>query len=345
MWPLRNADSTSLGWREVDATLDLTAILVSYNTRDLTLRALAALHDELEAAPGLTWEVHVVDNASADGSANAVRTTCPWATVHDAGGNLGFGRANNVALRQARGRWLLLLNTDAFLQPKALASLLAAGRDRADVGVIAPRLLNEDGSLQRSCWRFPSPLRSWLDALAVPSWPGLRSLAWVDDYRGWAHDEERSVDFAIGACLLVRRTAVEEVGLFDEAIFLYGEETDWLRRLASASWRVWFTPTAEVIHLGGASGASPASGAVRMWFFDGQDYVMRKHFGFAGLATARLGVLLNNVLRWPVRVWRARRGDPAALDNARLSRWLICRQLRGLCGRLQVAAQFSEGRA
>ena len=345
MWLLRDADATDSKRREADATLDLTAILVSYNTRDLTLRALAALHAELEAAPGLTWEVHVVDNASADGSADAVRTTCPWATVHDAGGNLGFGRANNVALRQARGRWLLLLNTDAFLQPGALASLLAAGRDRADVGVIAPRLLNEDGSLQRSCWRFPSPLRSWLDALAVPSWPGLRRRAWVDDYRGWPHDAERAVDFAIGACLLVRRAAVEEVGLFDEAIFLYGEETDWLRRLAAAGWRVWFTPAAEVVHLGGASGASPASGAVRGWFFDGQDYVMRKHFGRAGLAAARLGVLLNNLLRWPVWTWRARRGDVAASDSAELSRWLICRQIRGLCGRPQVAMQRSEPRA
>lgn len=272
-------------------SLTLSVVVVSYNTRDMTLRCLRTLSRELE---GFSAEIFVVDNASCDGSVEAIKSEFPEVKLLVNEGNRGFGAANNQALRLARGEFFLLLNSDAFPHPQAIERLLDCGSSHPRAAVVGPRLLNGDGSLQLSCYRFPSPLKSiWENTLLAAALPDHPIFG---DFRNWPHDEEREVDFVIGACWLVRREAAEEVGFFDEEFFLYGEETDWAKRFWAAGWSVLFTPVAEVVHLGGGSGKVQAD-KVFNEFQRAQERFMCKHYGGAGLMVYRITTIFGACLR------------------------------------------------
>ncbi len=266
----------------------LSVIIVSYQTRDLTLACLRTLSDRLA---GLSAEVFVVDNASSDGSAAAVAQEFPAVRLLSNSTNIGFGAANNVAMRLATGCYFLLLNSDAFPHAGCLEALVDFLDRHPAVAVAGPRLVNADGSLQRSCWHFPSPGRSWLDSLWLTP-----MLAAQNDYRHWAHDAERKVDFLIGACLLVRREAYDQAGGFDERFFLYQEETDWQLRLRRAGWQVMFTPAGTATHLAGASGKDDAARINRL-FFESLDRYMLKHHGKPGFAFNRAAQVVGAALR------------------------------------------------
>ena len=272
-------------------TPDLSVIIVSYNTRGMTLDCLRALHADLG---GLTAEVLVVDNASRDGSAGAVASEFPDARVIANPHNAGFGAANNLAMRRAAGRYFLLLNSDAFPHAGCLPALVRFLDEHPQAAVAGPRLVNADGTLQRSCWRFPTPLRSWLDSFWITGLLGRHPA--LDDYRRWPHDTERAVDFIIGACLLVRREAYEQVGGFDERFFMYQEETDWQLRLQRAGWKVVFTPAGTVTHLGGASGKDEAVKINRV-FFESLDRYTLKHHGGLGFVANRAAQVVGAALR------------------------------------------------
>jgi GT2 family glycosyltransferase len=194
------------------------------------------------------------------------------------------------------------------------------------VAVAGPRLLNEDGSLQHSCFRFPTPARAWLENLWISTL--LPRHPQFGDYRHWDHDAERRVDFVSGACMMVRKTAFEEAGGFDETFFMYSEETDWQRRMRGRGWHVAFTPHAVVTHLGGASGADERA-RVNAHFFDSLDYYEFKHHGTGGLISLRLAMTVGSFLR--AILWSAvaavypRRRD-LGLSKVRLYLWLMMRQ-------------------
>lgn len=289
----------------------------------MTLDCLTALYTDLGSLPA---EVFVVDNASSDGSVDAVRAAFPQVKVIENPKNAGFGAANNQALSQATGEYLLLLNSDAFPRPGAIAALIDCLRSNPRAAAVGPRLLNKDGTLQRSCYKFPSPARAWLENLWMSALLPQHPL--IGDYQQWAHDEERVVDFVIGACMLVRREAYVDVGGFDEGFFMYAEETDWQRRMADQGWQVHFTPTAEVVHFGGASGAAEKA-RINRHFFDSLDRYEHKHHGMAGLVSLRLAMLVGSALRvllWLcVLVFMPKR-RAAARAKARLLSWLCVRQ-------------------
>jgi GT2 family glycosyltransferase len=228
-----------------------------------------------------------------DNSASAIREAFPDVHLIENPRNAGFGAANNLALERARGKYFLLLNSDAFPLPGAIPSLLKYLKEHPEVGVVGPQLLNGDGSLQVSCWKFPSPARALFEALGLSAL--LPNHPLFGDYFRWAHDEERRVDFAIGAALLLRREVYEEVGGFDENFFLYAEETDWMKRMAQANWPVAFIPWAQVTHLGGASSDARAGQNPR--FFEGQDRFIQKHFGARGLLAYRAANVIGALLR------------------------------------------------
>jgi GT2 family glycosyltransferase/glycosyltransferase involved in cell wall biosynthesis len=303
--------------------LELSAIVVSYNTREMTLDCLRTLDAELRGAAA---EIIVVDNASQDGSVAAIRAEFPQVRVLASASNDGFGAANNRAMKEARGRYFLLLNSDAFPRPRAIGELVRYLAQHPEVGAVGPRLLNEDGTLQQSCFRFPTPLQSWVENLWITAL--LPAHSQLDDYRRWAHDSARLVAWIVGACMLVRREVVEQVGGFDEAFFLYAEETDWQRRIRDGGWEIAFTPTAEVMHLGGASGASERA-RVSGNFFDSLDRYERKHHGLAGLISLRCAMIVGCGLRtalWAV-TWLLRPQRRAqAGSKARLHSWLFLRQ-------------------
>ncbi len=300
----------------------ISAILVSFNTRDLTLRALETLQ---RASEGLEIETWMVDNDSRDDSVGGVRARFPDVNVIEAGANLGFGAANNRAMARARGDYFLLLNTDAFLEADALRELLDAAERHPRAAVLAPRILNSDGSRQKSVWPFPTPGNGWIENLGL-GW-ALRRFA-PHLRQNHSPDDESKVPWAIGACLLVRREAYEQIGGFDERFWMYAEETDWQKSMREAGWSIVFVPSAVVTHLGGASGAGSTRTSVE--FFRSQERYTRKHHGALGLLSARAALLLGQFTRLPffsLRVLLTPRNERARA-KLKLARWLVRRCVR-----------------
>ena len=222
---------------------EVSTVVVTYN-------ALPWVEKALESVAGT--ERIVVDHGSTDGTLVLVRERFPDATVVEQE-NKGFGAGNNAGMRVATGRWFLLLNSDAWLEPGALDRLVEFAEAHADAAVVGPRLLNPDRTLQRSVRGFPSVWRIATEYLFLRKL-APRSRALNAFYAGgFDHDEPREAEFLMGSVLLVRREAVHAVGGFDERYFMFSEETDWCYRLREAGWKIWFFPEAEAVHVGGAT--------------------------------------------------------------------------------------------
>jgi N-acetylglucosaminyl-diphospho-decaprenol L-rhamnosyltransferase len=263
---------------------DITAIVVTHDAEPWIERSLESLR-------GTGAEVIVVDNASTDGTLEIVRGRFPEARVVEQE-NRGFGAGNNAGMRAASGRYFLLLNPDAWLTEGAVEDLVAFADEHPEAAVIGPRLLNPDGSLQRSVRGYPTPWRIateyfFLRKLA-PRSRALNALFGA----GFDHKSVREADYLFGACLLVRRDAVDSVGGFDEKFFLMSEEVDWCYRFRQAGWKVLFFPGAEVFHVVGAS-LNPArfEDVVR-----GHLQFLRKHRGTQAAERAR------RVMLWGLRL-------------------------------------------
>jgi len=216
----------------------------------VTFNALPWLERCLESVAGL--ETIVVDHGSTDGSLELVRTRFPRVRVF-AQENRGMGAGNNLGMRIADNRYFFLLNSDAWVLGDAVAALVGFADAHPEVAVIGPRLLNPDGTLQRSVRGFPTVWRLATEYLFLRKLAPRSRLLNPLYAAGFPHDEPREVEWLSGAALLVRREATDAVGLFDESFFMFSEEADWMYRFHEAGWRVWFTPAAEVVHVGGAS--------------------------------------------------------------------------------------------
>lgn len=230
--------------------MDISICIVNWNTRELLRACLASL----PAACGeLRSQVIVVDNASPDGSADMVREQFPWVELIANPENRYYAAANNQALRAARAPLKLLLNSDIEAPPGSLASLADWLRSRPRVGAVAPRLVYPDGRPQASCRSFPDPDAVIWEALGLSRlFPRSRVFAkWRMTW--WDNDDERAVDQPMGAALLLRAEALEQVGLFDEDFPMYFNDVDLCRRLWDAGWEIWFTPTVTLTHHHGAS--------------------------------------------------------------------------------------------
>jgi N-acetylglucosaminyl-diphospho-decaprenol L-rhamnosyltransferase len=232
---------------------DLTVVLVNYNTAHLLERLFAAL----DASRGtLNVQIIVVDNASRDGSAQILRTRFPGVELIANTTNVGFGRANNQALTQARGRHILLLNTDAFVSPDTLAKTVRYMDENPQCGVLGVKLVGPDGTLQPSCRYFPT---AWNIFLTTTGLARLSPHTRLMDDMSWDHASVRDCDWVPGCFYLIRREAIEKVGLFDPRYFLYYEEIDHCRAVRGAGWRVVYYPFTTVMHIGGESAGSDAA--------------------------------------------------------------------------------------
>lgn len=279
----------------------LSVVIVSWNTRALLRDCLETVFRDLQANSGLRAEVWVVDNASADDSPAMVREAFPQACLLENADNIGFARANNQALREARGRYLLLLNSDTLVPEGALTALVAAMESEAGAAVCSPLLLNGDGSPQY-CWaRFPGfkdELAGSLDLSQSP-YP-------LTDFADAARRKDMRpfpVDWVGGACFLVRASAMAQVGLLDEGFFMYCEETEWCHRFRAHGWQALLVPGVTVTHLGGQSSkAVPAATRQRMYRSRVRLYGLMYDPARAGIlrgaASARLILFrLKNALR------------------------------------------------
>lgn len=230
--------------------VDISIVIVSWNTRDILRDCLRSIGEE---AGSLCCETIVVDNASADDSVQMVRREFPQVRLIENAENRGFAAANNQGIAVAQGRYILLLNSDTVVLDKAIAKTVAFADAHPDAGMIGCRVLNADRTLQPTCFMYPSLFNMLLSSTclykAFPRSPffGRECMTW------WDRDDVRQVEVVDGCYMLVRREAMEQVGLLDETFFMYGEETDWCYRFQQAGWKNVFCPHAQIIHLKGQS--------------------------------------------------------------------------------------------
>jgi GT2 family glycosyltransferase len=239
----------------------VSIIIVSFNAREDLERCLASLHAECPAAP---HEILVVDNASTDGSADAARRW-PGVAVIDAGGNLGFARANNVGIRASAGAHILLLNSDTIVPAGAIDRLLAELDRQADVAVVGPRLVDAAGRAELSFGRMIGPLNEIRQKRLQRS-GAIEEVTRRRQYPDWVS----------GACLLVRREDAEAVGGLDERYFMYTEDVDFCAAIRARGRKILFAPEVEVVHLRGRSAAS-APAATREHYRRSQLAFYEKH--------------------------------------------------------------------
>lgn len=225
--------------------VDLSIVIVNWNTRQLLLDCLASVYGTIKE---ISFEVWVVDNASQDGSMQAVREVYPQVTIIENSRNLGFAAANNKALCQIKGQYALLLNTDTILTHGAIEKIHAFMEKSPAAGLACGQLLNADGSKQNSIANFPhlAPLLCNETILRL-----LFPRHYPSKHR--AYTAPMAVDSCIGACLMVRQEAMARVGLLDERYFFFMEETDWALAMRQAGWQSYFVPEARIYHLQGQS--------------------------------------------------------------------------------------------
>lgn len=232
------------------ATVDV--LVVTWNTCELTVSALRRLVDSDQ---GLRFRVLVHDNASCDGTAEAVRRAVPEAEVFAGSTNLGFAGAVNQLARRSRSPYLLILNGDACPAPGCLERLVRVAGSRRSVAAVAPRLVRPDGTLEHSTYPLPSVPLEMVFATGLRSRLPHRIADRLCLDGDWAHDRPRRVPWAFGAALLVPRDAWRVVGELDERFFMYSEDVEWCWRARRRGLDIWFEPTAQVEHVGNASGA------------------------------------------------------------------------------------------
>jgi N-acetylglucosaminyl-diphospho-decaprenol L-rhamnosyltransferase len=292
--PPQSMDALSIP-PHADERPDVTVIVVNYNTAHLFDRMFAAL----ESGRGsLRLQVIVIDNASRDGSVAILRAGYPTTELVQNATNVGFARANNQALKLIRGRYVLLLNTDAFVSSDTLPKTVAFMDAHPKCGVLGVKLVGQDGSLQPSCRYFPTPWNVFLVSTDLKHlFPGTRL---VDDM-SWDHASVRACDWVPGCYYLVRREVIERVGLFDPRYFLYYEEVDHCRAVRDDGWVVMYYPFTQVMHIGGESAASEAAltkdgRQISTLQIESELLYFRKHHGVTGLWAAVILAMLGDVI-------------------------------------------------
>jgi N-acetylglucosaminyl-diphospho-decaprenol L-rhamnosyltransferase len=271
-------DLSGVDPRPSSTTLDLSVVVVSWNTIDLLRNCLTTVSAHVA---GVNAEIIVVDNASSDGSATMVEREFPRIRLIRNTHNVGFACANNLAIRISLGRYVLLLNSDTVVAGGAVPALTKFMDDHPEAGACGPRLIRPDGLPQAySFGGDPAP--SYLARRAI-----FRFL-FRRDLHKWDSDEVRRVDWVSGACLLARRATIDQVGLLDEAMFMYFEDNDWCRRMRQAGWQIYHCPFVSVVHVGGQSLVNNPS--ARAAYYQSLQRFYQKHYSpLAGIAL-RLGI-------------------------------------------------------
>ncbi|TAK35860.1 MAG: glycosyltransferase family 2 protein [Chloroflexota bacterium] len=273
----------------------LSVIIVSWNTRELLKNCLLALQQS-PAAHGA--QVMVVDNGSSDGTVAMVRGDFPLVEIITSNRNLGFAAANNLAVPLARGRYVLFLNPDTEVTNGAIEAMLRLMENLPDVGVVGTTLLNSDGSLQPSC----HPYYSFFYSLQHNRLVDRITDRWrISDVQ--RVNQAADVEWMFGACLLVRRAVLEQVGGFDPDFFVYGEEMDLQFRIRQAGWRIVYAPSSGVLHHGGQS-AQQSPLAASLHDYRGRWLFIRKHYS-ALSAGVYLAKTIAGLVVW-LGYWSAR---------------------------------------
>ena len=300
------------------AVPDVSIVVVSYNGRTVLARCLEAIR---AASAGLVSETIVVDNASRDGSAELVAARFPEMRSIANRDNVGFGRANNQAFVVARGRYLLLLNPDTEAEPDAIRALVRFAHANPRAGVVGGRLAYPDGRHQHSAFRFPDWQQALLgffdNVVPLDSRPNGR-------YAPARYERPFVAEHLLGACLLIRREALDQVGAFDPRYFMYFEETDLCARMRKAGWLNLYTPDARVRHIS-AGTTTAVKEQMSVQFHRSQAIFYRDHRGLAGYATLKaiVWVGIGYRLARSVRAYARGRIGAALLRERLVGYWRI----------------------
>lgn len=230
--------------------MDVSIIIVNWNTKSLLQNCIASVYKQQD---NVKCEIIVVDNASTDGSIEMIETNFPQIALIKNSKNRGFASANNQGIAVAKGRYVLLLNSDTIILNNAISKTVSFADNNPFAAVVACKVLNPDMSLQPTCFMFPSILNMVLSSSYLykifprSKFFGREQMTW------WDRNTVKEVDVVTGCFMLVRRKAIEQIGLMDERFFMYGEETDWCYRFKQAGWKIIFAPVSEIIHIGNQS--------------------------------------------------------------------------------------------
>jgi GT2 family glycosyltransferase len=233
--------------------VDVSICIVTYRARDLLRECLSSIYETVKS---VSFEIIVVDNHSEDGTLEMLKNEFPVVRVLTNDHNTGYTRPNNQAMRESNGRVVVLLNPDTLVKPDAIANLFGFLEIHPEIGIVGPKVLNRDGTLQKQCRR--SEARPW-DAICYFS--GLSRLFPKDQrFAGYLmtyldEDLTHEAEAVSGSCMMIRRKVIEQVGYQDEDFFAYQEDTDYCRRTRLAGWKVFYNPAAQIIHYGGEGGS------------------------------------------------------------------------------------------
>jgi GT2 family glycosyltransferase len=291
--------------------MNLSIIIVNWNTRDLLVDCLNSIQENLDAAPALQAEIFVVDNASSDGSAEAVRSSFTRVHLIENQDNVGFARANNQAAALSQGKYILLVNPDTVLQPSAIKTMLAYLDSHSDVGAVGPRVVNPDGSVQISIYLQPTLLReAWrlfhLDRIVLYGSYSTSILA---------SESPRVVDILMGVCIMLRREIVINLGLFDEQFFVFSEDFDLCARIRKAGWQIHWLPKAVITHHEGQS-TKKIPDEMFLELYRNKVKFFRKHYGSSAVVSYKVLLFIVSLTRW-IPGWVG--GKIPAFQNQNLS--------------------------
>src|SRR3989344_7486340 len=230
--------------------MDLSVIIVNWNTKKLLENCLSSI---LKFTKGLSFEVIVIDNDSSDGSQAMLKKKFPQVKLILNNQNLGFSKANNQGIKKAKGQYIFLLNSDTYLVENSFKKLLTNIKSRSKLGVIAPQLLNENQTIQQSAGYFPHLPQiffwmSFLDDLPI----GMLFKPYHIDHDSF-YKNGQQIDWVTAAALMIPKKVIDEVGLLDPQIFMYGEEVEWCYRIKKAGYKIYFSPITKIIHIGRGS--------------------------------------------------------------------------------------------
>lgn len=301
--------------------LDISIIIVNWNTRDILRDCLESVYKQTK---GIAFEVIVVDNASSDGSAAMVKAEFLQVILIENTDNKGFAAANNQGMRIAKGRYVLLLNSDTVVLDCAIPKTFVFAEKHPEAAVIGCKVLNPDHTLQPTCFMFPCLLNLCLSSTYLYKiFPrnrffGRERMSW------WNRDDVRQVDVVTGCFMLVRREAIDQVGMMDEDFFMYAEETDWCWRFKKAGWQNLFFPDAQIIHLGGQSSKQVRAKSliqlrlgILQYFYKNRSYPC---YVLSGLLIS-LFFLIRIPVWWIASLTTNNRGDAKARCHAYVLAW------------------------
>jgi GT2 family glycosyltransferase len=274
--------------------MDVSIIIVNYNTRKLTLECIESIYQSKMPSQ---FEIYVVDNASSDGSIEAICKAFPYVKIIANKENVGFSKANNQAILESKGRYVLLLNSDTIVLENTISYIVDFMDTNIEAGATGCKVVLPDGTLDKACHRgFPTPEASLYYMLGLakklPNNPRFNGY-----HKGYLNmDETHEIDCLVGAFMIVRRETIDEVGMLDETYFMYGEDIDWCYRIKGAGWKIYYNPNVEIVHYKGASSRRKPNKVVyefhrAMFLFHGKH--LAKDYNFLINVFVYLGITLK----------------------------------------------------